>query len=174
MPTNVLASHAQRIPWCSAAFYTVNLRVKCQQNIALARLAASIEWDITTTTPSPSLETDQSDATVSAQAKVTDCRTADSSSWTGASALSAPTTSLLIKARPWPTIIPRRKPLIVNFHTTLSDAWLSAELWTNALVLKPTKQKFNTLPLMWVASERKENIRLQTPQLLRCQWGSRY
>lgn len=131
---------------------------------------APVEADFTTTTPSPSLETEQSDATVRAQVKVTDCRTADSSSWTGASALSAPTTGLLIKARPWPTIIHRRKPLIVNFHTTLSDAWLSAELWTNALVLKPTKQNFNTLPLLWGASERKENIWLQ---LLQCQWGSR-
>lgn len=41
-----------------------------------------------------------------AQVRVSDCRTADSSSWMVASALSAPAATLLIKARPWPPLQP--------------------------------------------------------------------
>lgn len=41
-----------------------------------------------------------------ARVRVSDCRTADSSSWMVASALSAPAAALLIKARPWPPLQP--------------------------------------------------------------------
>lgn len=41
-----------------------------------------------------------------ARVRVSDCCTADSSSWMVASALSAPAATLLIKARPWPPLQP--------------------------------------------------------------------
>lgn len=41
-----------------------------------------------------------------AQVRVSDCYAADSSSWMVASTLSTPSTTLLIKARPWPPLRP--------------------------------------------------------------------
>lgn len=60
------------------------------------------------------LESDQSGA-VAARPSESDCYSAYSSSWMAASTLSAPSATLLIKARPLASITACRKPLIVNF-----------------------------------------------------------
>lgn len=134
MPKNALASHTLQISWCSAAFYIVNLCLKCWK----------LHWHTSRQTPKcscvvctpQSLEYDQSDTAICASVKVSDYYTVDSSSWicVWLTTVSSNTDSLN-QNKHLGSIIPCWKPLIINSQSTLSEAGLSSEPWTNALFL---------------------------------------
>lgn len=150
MPKNVLARLALQISWCSAAFYIVNLCLKCRK----------LHWHTSQQTPKcsrvvctpQSLESDQSDTAICASVNVSDYYTVDSSSWicVRLTTVSSNTDSLN-QNKHLGSIIPCWKPLIVNSQSTLSRAGLSTELLTNALFLnRHTVHLRNTLPLIYL------------------------
>lgn len=106
MPKNVLASLALQISWCSAAFFIVNLGLKCRK-LHWHTSQQTAKCSHAACTPQ-SLESDQSDTAICASVKVSDYYTVDSSSWicVCGSPLSAPTISLLIKTSIWAPLYP--------------------------------------------------------------------
>ena len=127
MPKNALATPALQISWRSAAFYIVNLGLKCRK----------LHWHTSQQTPKcsravltpQSLESDQSDTAICASVKVSDYYRVDSSSWICVRLTTVSSNhESLNQNKHLGSIIPCWKPLIVNSQFHLEQSW--AKHWT--------------------------------------------